>query len=84
MTALTATNNTTKTETLTFRRGEVTDLYKLYCIFEETLADLVKRFGSSATTSWHDPEALERMWQQRRPLSEHLAQTAAQFCDNVK
>ncbi|MCB0211840.1 MAG: GNAT family N-acetyltransferase [Anaerolineae bacterium] len=79
MTAVMTTNNTSKTETLTFRRGEINDLHQLYCIFEETLADLVKRFGSSATTSWHNPEALEKMWQQRRPLSEHLAQTAAQF-----
>lgn len=73
------TTNGTKTAALTFRHGKVEDQYALYCIFEETLADLVKRFGSSATTSWHDPVALEKMWQQRRPLFEHLARSAAQF-----
>lgn len=76
---MTTTNTSTKTVTLTFRRGRTDDLYDIYCIFEETLADFVKRLGSSTATSWHDPEALEKIWQQRRPLFEHLAHTAAQF-----
>ncbi|MCB0164435.1 MAG: GNAT family N-acetyltransferase [Anaerolineae bacterium] len=79
MTTATMTNNGLKTETLTFRPGRLEDLYAIYCIFEETLADLIKRFGSSATTSWHDPVAMEKIWQERRPLFEHLARTAAQF-----
>jgi hypothetical protein len=57
----------------------VTDSYAVFSAFEETLADLSRRLGSSTATSWHDPSALERTWQQRRPLYEHLATTAEHF-----
>ena len=64
---------------LTFRPGTVADSYAVFRVFEETLADLNQRFGSTTPTSWQDPTALERMWAERRPLYEHLAQTAELF-----
>ncbi|MCK6625585.1 MAG: GNAT family N-acetyltransferase [Anaerolineae bacterium] len=55
------------------------DSYPIFIVFEETLADLIQRFGSAGPTSWQDPAALEQMWQERRSMYEHLARTAAHF-----
>lgn len=64
---------------LTFRPGTVADSYAAFQIFEETVADLSRRLGSTRPTSWSDPQALAHMWQERRSLFEHLARTADQF-----
>jgi GNAT superfamily N-acetyltransferase len=64
---------------LTFRPGTAEDSYAVFCVFEEALADLNRRMGLTEPTSWSDPEALARMWQERRSLFEHLARTADQF-----
>lgn len=64
---------------ITFRPGDIADSYQIFAVFEETLADLVRRFGRGEPTSWQDPAAMERMWQERRPLYEHLARTATYF-----
>jgi GNAT superfamily N-acetyltransferase len=72
-------NSTDSRTPLTFRPGSVADSYAVFRVFEETLADLNRRFGSTTPTSWQDPEALERMWVERRSLYEHLAQTSERF-----
>jgi GNAT superfamily N-acetyltransferase len=64
---------------LTFRPGTVADSYAVFRVFEETLADLNQRSGSTTPTSWHEPRALGRMWAERRSLYEHLAQRAEGF-----
>jgi GNAT superfamily N-acetyltransferase len=64
---------------LTFRPGSVADSYAVFRVFEETIADLDQRLGSTTPTSWQDPTALERMWAERRSLYEHLAQEAESF-----
>jgi GNAT superfamily N-acetyltransferase len=64
---------------LTFRPGTVADSYAIFRVFEETLADMNQRFGSTTPTSWQEPRALERMWAERRSLYEHLAQRAEGF-----
>lgn len=69
----------TLSTSVTFRPGTGADSYAAFQVFEETLADLIRRFGSTRPTSWHDPQALARMWQERRSLFEHLARTADQF-----
>jgi GNAT superfamily N-acetyltransferase len=76
---MTQTNNKTRHVALTYRAGTVEDSYAVFELFEETVADLVRRFGSKGMTSWHDSDALARMWFERRPLYEHLARTADQF-----
>lgn len=76
---MTQANNKTRNAALTYRAGTVEDSYAVFEVFEETVADLVRRFGSRGTTSWHDPDALARMWFERRSLYEHLARTADQF-----
>jgi hypothetical protein len=64
---------------ITLRPGTIDDSYDVFTLFEETLADLSRRLGVREQTSWQDPAALERMWQERRSLYEHLARTAAHF-----
>ncbi|GIK36633.1 MAG: hypothetical protein BroJett011_04660 [Chloroflexota bacterium] len=64
---------------ITYRPGTAADSYSVFKLFEETLADLSRRLGSSEATSWQDPAALEQMWQERRSLYEHLARTTAHF-----
>lgn len=66
------------TET-TLRPGTSEDSYAVFLVFEETLADLMRRYDPHARTSFADPEALARMWDERRPLYEHLARTAEHF-----
>ncbi len=70
---------TTTATGLTLRPGNKADSYAVFEIFEETLADLSRRLGSTSPTSWADPAALAQTWEQRRPLYEHLANTAEQF-----
>ena len=64
---------------ITFRRATTADSYTVFCLFEETLADMVQRMGQTEPTSWADPAKLARMWEMRRGLYEHLAATAEQF-----
>lgn len=64
---------------LSFRPGKFEDSYTVFNIFERTLADLGRRFGSTSSFSADDPRGLEHMWAERRSLYEHLAVTADQF-----
>jgi len=66
-------------ESTEFRRGTPADSYAVFEVFEQSLADLSWRLGATAPTSAADPAKLGRMWQERRPLYEHLARTAEQF-----
>jgi GNAT superfamily N-acetyltransferase len=80
MTYITAKSKSTNSHTSqTFRPGTAADSYAIFRVFEETLADLNQRFGSTTPTSWEDPTALGRMWAERCSLYEHLAQTAERF-----
>lgn len=64
---------------LTFRPGTTHDSYTVFKVFEESLADLNRRLGSTTPTSAADPAALARMWAERRSLYEHLARLAEHF-----
>lgn len=61
---------------VTYRAGTPEDSYAVFYLFEETIADLVRRFGATTPTS---PEALAKMWDERRSLYDHLARTADQY-----
>lgn len=64
---------------ITYRPGTPDDSYTVFHIFEETIADLVRRMGHAGPMSFDDPEKLARMWEERKPLYDHLAQTAEHF-----
>lgn len=64
---------------VTYRAGTPEDSYAVFYLFEETIADLVRRFGVTTPTSLSSPEALAKMWGERRSLYDHLARTADQY-----
>lgn len=64
---------------ITFRQGTQDDSYRAFSVVEESLADLNRRTGSSETSSADSPKALARMWEERRSLFVHLANTAESF-----
>lgn len=61
------------------RPGSVEDSYDVFLLFEESVADLARRLGSTEPTSFSDPDKLEQLWKDRHPIYEHLAKTADQF-----
>ena len=68
-----------RNDTILYRPGSEDDSYTVFTIFEHSLAELLKRLGSNAPTSYDDPMALARMWEERKSLYSHLANTAYQF-----
>lgn len=58
---------------ITYRAGTAEDSYSTFLIFEETLADLLPRLGID------DPEAMARIWEERRGLYDHLVRSAEHF-----
>lgn len=64
---------------LTIRAGTPDDAYTSFLLFEESFADLWRRLGNTEPTSYGDPEAMARIWTERRPLYEHIVATADQF-----
>ena len=71
--------NNSRAAAFILRPGTVEDSYAVFQVFEQTLADLSRRLGSTTPTSWQDPDALDLMWRERRSLYEHLAATAEHF-----
>jgi hypothetical protein len=65
------------TQPISLRPGTTADSYPVFHVFEDALADLVRRFGHNQPMSVDDPDALARMWEERRSLYEHLARTAS-------
>jgi GNAT superfamily N-acetyltransferase len=67
------------TAPINFRPGTLEDTYGTFLVLEEALADLLSRLGITDPTSLAGPEKLEKTWQRRRSLLEHLTRTAYQF-----
>ena len=65
--------------TITYRRGTIEDSHSVFQIFVRTLMDYSKRMNVMAITGGNDPQVLESLWKQRKPMFEYLAQDAAQF-----
>ncbi len=64
---------------IVYRPGTVADSYAIFLLFEESLADLIRRFGQTEATSWSDAEALARTWVERQSLYDYLARSAEHF-----
>lgn len=62
-----------------FRPGTLADTRAVYDLFEASLLDLSRRLGVMAVTGGDDPAVLAQLWDERRPLFEHLARTAEHF-----
>jgi GNAT superfamily N-acetyltransferase len=66
-------------DAVVYRTGAPEDSYAVFRVFEESLTDLVRRMGEAGPMSWDDPAALAKMWEERRSLYEHLADTTRHF-----
>jgi len=64
---------------LTFRPGAVEDSLACYQVFRASIIDFGERTGVMAITGGDDPTVLEKLWNRRRGLFEHLARTAEHF-----
>lgn len=64
---------------VSFRQGTPEESYAVFYLFEQTLADLTRRFGSTDSTSVADTRELEKMWRRRQSLYDYLARAADQF-----
>ncbi|MFN8453774.1 MAG: GNAT family N-acetyltransferase [Anaerolineae bacterium] len=64
---------------ITFRPGTLADSYTVYTIFRQSILDLGQRLGVMAITGGDNPDVLAQLWEDRRPLFEHLAGTAEHF-----
>lgn len=63
----------------TFRPATVEDSFACYQVFRASIMDFGARTGVMAVTGGDDPAVLEKLWERRRGLFEHLARTAEQF-----
>lgn len=64
---------------VTYRPGTPDDSFAVYKIFLETMDDLSRRLGVQAITGGSDPAVIASLWESRRPMFDHLANTAEQF-----
>jgi len=64
---------------LTYRPATLDDSYTVFQIFRQSITDLGQRQGVTTITGGQDPAVLAKLWETRRPLFEHLAQTAEHF-----
>jgi len=63
----------------TFRSGTLNDNYATYQVFQQSITDFGQRTGVMAITGGNDPDVLAGLWEHRRPLWEHLTNTAEQY-----
>lgn len=64
---------------LTIRPGTPDDVENIYHVFRLSVMDIGHRHGFMPLTEGADPDALEQLWERRKPMLEHLARTAEQF-----
>jgi GNAT superfamily N-acetyltransferase len=65
--------------TFVYRPGTAADSFAAFQIFREAVMDLGQRQGVAAVTGGGDPGFVDELWEQRRPLFEHLAASAEHF-----
>jgi GNAT superfamily N-acetyltransferase len=64
---------------ITYRPGTLDDSFTVYNIFLESMNDLSRRLGTQAITGGDDPAVMKLLWESRRPLFDHLTETAEYF-----
>ncbi len=55
------------------------DSYAVFQVFRASIVDLGQRLNVQTITGGDDPEVMAQLWERRRPLFEHIAQTAEAF-----
>lgn len=64
---------------IVFREGSLEDSREVFLVFHAAIADFARRTGLEEAGE-EDITAVDREWQQRRSLFEHLGRTAEHFC----
>jgi len=62
-----------------YRRGSEADSRAAFEVFHESVTDLSTRLGIQALSGGNDPTAHENLWERRRPMFQHLAETGSAF-----
>ncbi len=65
--------------TIRYRQGTLADSKTVFDIFVRSLTDLGQRMGMPTITGGDDPDVMERLWETRRSLFEHLGHTCEAF-----
>ncbi len=64
---------------ITYRPAGLADSRAAFEIFQRSILDLGQRLNVMAVTGGQDEAVLAGLWEERRPLYEHLARTAERF-----
>jgi GNAT superfamily N-acetyltransferase len=64
---------------ITYRPATLADSHAAFEIFQRSILDLSQRLNVMAVTGGQDSVVLDNLWEERRPLYEHLARTAEHF-----
>lgn len=65
--------------TITYRPGSLADSYFAFNVFLKSIMDYGERMGVQAITGGNDPEMLDSLWENRKPIFDFLAEHASQF-----
>lgn len=67
------------TMTVNFRRATPEDNYTTFAIFRRSLTDYGERTGVIAITGGSNPRIMNKLWERRRKLWEHLTNSSDQY-----
>lgn len=65
--------------TITYRQGTLEDSRTVFQIFQQSIMELGERMGVMTISGGDDPEVLDKLWEARQSLFEHLAKTAHEY-----
>ncbi len=64
---------------VTYRQATNEDNFTTFTIFRRAIEDFGQNAGVMAVTGGHDPEKMNRLWERRRRLWEHLSHSSDQY-----
>ena len=65
--------------TITYRKASESDNFATFSVFLKSIMDYSERAGVTAITGGLEPGKINTLWERRRPLWEHLANTCDQY-----
>ena len=64
---------------ITYHKASHDDNLATFKVFLKSIVDYSERSGMEGVTGGHDPDKIKALWELRRPLWEHLADTCDQY-----
>jgi len=65
--------------TISYRKAKHEDNFNAFTVFLKSIMDYSERAGVEGITGGVSPEKINKLWERRRPLWEHLSHTCDQF-----